>query len=1049
MKSNGKIVLLIIFLCWLDILHSQYIFNNITADKGLPSNAVRTMLQDDAGFIWIGTSNGLCRFDGSEYVWFRHDPADSASICDNDIKSIIQDHEGRFWIGTGRGISTFVAAEGKFSHYHQTSTDKNAPSREKIKYLFEDKFHHIIIGPDALGIDMFDRETGVFTNYLPSEQVAAKPARFINTLICYEPDPLDSAVVWFGSQLGVLQFNVINKSWKHIPLLKENAENPSLFTTKENLVRGIAVDNDGNLWLGTWGGGLCKLDPNTGKFKIFKYEDPEPVTGFRNNINDVLWKSPDELWIMAEHKGVAVFNIREEQFRFLTDPVSGEIIEFNPSALFTNPEGFLWISSFSHGVFYAHLPAHQFKKTMMPGMIMNMTPDLLDPLILNLSSMQLPEGRFIQLNTNDKSFNEYNYKQTINLSENYFTTLVNTPEKTWLVESYALYYWDEKNRKIIHYPAFNTLDFGDVNKNEMPYLISGCSSPSGEIWLGTKFDGIFRLNTKTLDFGHYYYPNDQVGNIYFQNFIFSLFADSKGRIWYGMTDFGYFDPLTGKFRNFTLSADFPESPVKTEVFRVITETEDGNIWLGTENNGILVINADEPVSFVAAYNERTGLVGSRIRDILPDNKGNVWAITDKCLNRINISSGEVIHYDEKHGLAKLNKAALTRDGEIYLSANGGVYHFYPDSICPVKSQIKPYIKSFRIFDRSIDISENSEKDTEIRLKYNENFFSIEYGAINYFNPDEIEFSYKLNGQDQEWIFAGKRKYVSYTNLRGGNYNFKLRVSIEGETLSEIGLPLFVETPFWKTIYFYLLFFILISGIVYTLFKYRTNRIKKEEALKTRYNTMINELEMKALRAQMNPHFLFNSLNSIRYYVLQEEFENATGYITKFSKLLRLILHNSRQNQITLSEELEMVRIYIEFEQMRYDNSFEYEEVKDQTLNPEQIMIQPMTIQPFLENAIWHGLMPKESNRQLKLELAKDKGMLRITIEDNGVGRETASRQRSNSDLAGTKSYGLQIIRERFEVLANMRGKRSDFEIEDLKDSENNPTGTRVNIYYEI
>ncbi|MEZ5195538.1 MAG: hypothetical protein R2764_03840 [Bacteroidales bacterium] len=130
-------------------------------------------------------------------------------------------------------------------------------------------------------------------------------------------------------------------------------------------------------------------------------------------------------------------------------------------------------------------------------------------------------------------------------------------------------------------------------------------------------------------------------------------------------------------------------------------------------------------------------------------------------------------------------------------------------------------------------------------------------------------------------------------------------------------------------------------------------------------------------------------------------------------------------------------------------SFEYKEVMDQTVNPEQITIQPMTIQPFLENAIWHGLMPKESDRQLKLELAIEKGMLRITIEDNGVGREISSRKRSNSDLAGTKSYGLQIIRERFEVLANMRGKRSDFEIEDLKDNENSATGTRVNIYYEI
>ncbi|MCB0806316.1 MAG: hypothetical protein KDC05_10995, partial [Bacteroidales bacterium] len=159
MKSHFRLWVVLMVLTWLNQVQGQYIFNQLTADKGLPASAVRTILRDDTGFIWIGTSNGLCRFDGTEYVWFRHDPSDTTSICDNDIKTMIQDHEGRIWVGTGRGISTFLPTEGKFSHFLQTPKDKNAPSREKIKYLFEDKFHNIIIGPDAMGIDMFDQKT--------------------------------------------------------------------------------------------------------------------------------------------------------------------------------------------------------------------------------------------------------------------------------------------------------------------------------------------------------------------------------------------------------------------------------------------------------------------------------------------------------------------------------------------------------------------------------------------------------------------------------------------------------------------------------------------------------------------------------------------------------------------------------------------------------------------------------------------------------------------------------------------------------------------------
>jgi hypothetical protein len=367
----------------------------------------------------------------------------------------------------------------------------------------------------------------------------------------------------------------------------------------------------------------------------------------------------------------------------------------------------------------------------------------------------------------------------------------------------------------------------------------------------------------------------------------------------------------------------------------------------------------------------------------------------------------------------------------------------------LQQSIIPYFKTFRIFDKIVDIDNPLRFNLPVDLKPEENFFSIEYGAIDYFNPQETVFSYKLDGLDVQWISAETRKYVSYTNLPGGHYTFRLRASDGSDYFSEITIPLFIRTPFWKTLWFYLILIVILLAIIFGFYQYRMKQVRKQEEIKSNYNKMISQLEMKALRAQMNPHFLFNSLNSIRYYILKEQFDDASAYLTKFSKLLRLILRNSRENMITLTQELETLNIYIEFEQMRFNKHFEFIQYVDPSVDLSGTMIQPMTIQPFVENAIWHGLKPKEKDRLLTLSISKEGKMLNIIIEDNGIGRQNSKAIKEEGFMHETKSYGLQITKERFAILRNIRGKKSEFEIKDLFDNDNVPTGTRVTIYYEI
>ena len=1026
----------------------QYVFNHLNDLNGLPSNGVQCMLKDREGFMWLGTDKGLCRFDGSETVVFQHNPLDPKSICDDNIRTIYQDSNGQIWIGTIRGVSVFSPAEHRFIHYFHDPADPGSLSYNSIQVITGDNLGNILIANDGQGIDLFDPATKTFTQLLPSDQVDYRPERFVNTCISATHDPDDSLVIWFGTLHGILRFNSGTREFRHFILDRKKAGNPALWSGLEHTIRDILVDDDGKLWLATWGGGLCHYNPTDGTFDIYKYEPLEPVNALRNNIAKLRRKSDGEIWILARSRGLAAFNTTTRRFTFLTDTESGNELRVMPSEMITDQNGFMWLSTTSHGLLFTNVVAHQFSKVNYPNPLRGIaTCPSADRLIY--TGITGAYGKFVVFNSRTERFSSYGYKPLNDRSENYFQGFFCGKERLWLIENFNLYWWDDRQEKVRLYEAFNPAEASVADIADIPYLISGCESPEGELWIGSKFHGIFRIMPETGEVKNYYFPGETAGNPYLKNFVNVLFPDSRGRIWYSSTDFGCFDPDMQRFVNFSLGSDFPEAPVKSAIVTAITETPDGLIWLGTVNSGIMVIDPEPPASFSGFFMSHNGLAGSNIYHMITDDNGDVWAVTDRGLSRIIPSAGTVENFGPEYGLTRLKQLARLGSGEIVIVADNGLYLFNSDEIRSLEADIQPYIKTFRIFDRVAGHDAQLRQIRRIDLEPNENFFSIEYGAINYFNPGQTHFSYKLEGLDESWIIAGDRKYVSYTNLPGGNYTFRLRASDGSDRFSEVNLSLFIKTPFWKTAWFYGLIVILLSAVIYGLFRYRMRQVRKQEKIKSEYDKMISQLEMKALRAQMNPHFLFNSLNSIRYYVLKEEFDNAAGYLTQFSKLLRLILKNSRQNMITLAGELETLEIYINFEQMRFGKSFDYVMEISDDVRPADIMIQPMTIQPFVENAIWHGLMPKEDDRRLMVSILKERQLLKIIIEDNGIGRAAAQMMKQEAEENGSKSYGMQITGERFSMLQKIRGKRSDFEIGDLFDEDNQPAGTRVTIYYEI
>jgi LytS/YehU family sensor histidine kinase len=322
-------------------------------------------------------------------------------------------------------------------------------------------------------------------------------------------------------------------------------------------------------------------------------------------------------------------------------------------------------------------------------------------------------------------------------------------------------------------------------------------------------------------------------------------------------------------------------------------------------------------------------------------------------------------------------------------------------------------------------------------------------------PEKNQHAYKLVGVDKEWVHSGTRRYASYPGLSPGRYMFRVKGANNDGIWNEQGASLYfiIHPPFYLTWWFKTLGALITFGLLYSGFRYRVGQIRKEEAQKTefhrieeeqktQFNKKLSQMEMQALQAQMNPHFIFNSLNSINCFILENETEAASDYLSKFSRLIRLILPNSNSSTVSLKNELEALGLYLAMEALRFEGKFTFTIQVDPLVDQDYLQIAPLLIQPYVENAIWHGLMHKAGAGRIHIHLQMDKEVLVCMIEDDGIGRSKAAQLKSKS-ATRSKSMGMQITSHRLELINYLYGKKSTVEIVDLVDMAGIPGGTRV------
>ena len=494
-----------------------------------------------------------------------------------------------------------------------------------------------------------------------------------------------------------------------------------------------------------------------------------------------------------------------------------------------------------------------------------------------------------------------------------------------------------------------------------------------------------------------------------------------------------------------------------------------NVIAGANNGEVLIVRVEDgKLNTLFRLGSKDGIVGKSIRWIQSDQKGTLYVGSNAGLNLVNLDSlyetgnHKVRFFSPSTGFNELNgsRAVADSEGNIWVATQKKICRIRYDLIlCDPIHAARLVFTGIEINYLPVDRYSGYEMDSwfdfplkPLRLSHHQYNLIFYFDALNYLNPDQQQFRYRLLPAIKSWSdFSTDRKAV-FTTLRPDHYTLEIESMnlLDQGLISELTYAFTIRPPYYYSWWFITLLALLLTAMTVLVFLLRASQIRKEEKKKTDIRIELSRIEMKALKAQMNPHFIFNAINSIQSFILSNNVDKALYYLSMFAKLVRKTLENTSKDLIPLHEELTYLNFYIELEKMRFEGEFTTKTEIDPDLPLETTMIPPMIIQPFVENAIKHGLLKLETKGHLTLQVRKlNEFQFQFIIEDNGIGRQKANELKKKEGK-GHHSKGMEITNTRIRLL-NENGLSGKFQITtiDLCDNEGNPNGTRVEVTFPL
>ena len=997
MRVNKKINIILILVCIFSCLkistsyaniRESFNFKNITIEDGLSQSTVETIYQDSKGYIWIGTNDGLDRYNGYEFKHYKHDKYDKNSIANNYIVDIIEDKNGYIWVSTIGGLSRINPDKDEIKNYYSKEDSGNL-SNSNLWQILCTKDNRLIASTID-GLNVYDKNKDKFTRILYKE--GELPSQYIYSL---EEDI--NGHIWVGTDNGLVELD------KDLNIVKSYQD-----AIGDSDVYNVYDDSKGNIWVCTLDNGLFKINLDDKSVENYKNNNSK-ISIPSNNVRDIISDSEGKLWI-ATDKGLCTFDYEREEFITYNKKSyqSNSLIDDEIFCLLKDSSGLIWIGTYS-GI-------SRFNPNS------NFTHFKLDPYEDNSISGNVIHGIYedddktLWIGTNESGVNIINGESIKHLNKensNIVSDLIEdiTGFKNYIFigtnEGLSVLVKNDKTAKNYTITNYTTKDGLPSNKIRSLFIDS-----KGYLWIGTN-KGLAILDTNNNKIIDITYILDEMGVS--DKFIRAVYEDSKGNYYIGCFLEGgliKINPNTKEYKIYK-NIENDDSSISNNSIRYINEDLYGNILVGT-SHGINILNLS--TDKFNHYTEKDGLINNTIYGILVDKNNGIWMSTNAGISKLSTEDATFKNFTITDGLQsnEFNGSACfkSKDGNMYFGGINGFNVFNSQDI--ELSTFEPKV----IFD-NFEINGTNKKDiSNIKFKSNENNIKINFFTNDYKNTKTTQYYYKLEGLENEWNMTNSNSLV-FANLGSGDYTLKIKtITQHGVMSDESSVHFTINPPIWRSNYAICIYLILIIiSILRYMHKVNTlDRLVNERTNKLRKEMEKNEqLFKKVLSLEQNKNNYFvnlshelrtplNVLSSINQLI--KEFTKKDNFITpeklsyymgimdrNCSRLLSLINnlidHTKIENNSYIINKKDEDIVYLVEETVLdmkdYIEEKGLELIFDTDVEEKVIRCDKIDIERCIINLVGNAVKFTSEGGLIEVLLQDLDDKVKIIVKDNGIG----------------------------------------------------------------
>lgn len=1021
-------------------------FNSLSLNDGLSQATASCMTQDREGFIWIGTRDGLNRYDGYTFSVLQYDLTDSTSISNNTITALANDRSGGLWVGTSFGLNRLNTRTLHADSYYHWFEDSASISSNKIRALAEDKLGRLWVGTNngLNRLDNWERNKFIRFSIMPNDSMSLSNNTINDILV-------DSkGRVWIGTDGGLNLYQPYSDTF--IRYRKKFNDDNSL---SNNNVLSLCEDKNGNLWIGTRNG-LNKFNPDMGVFTRYFADSPIENLLSSNIISDLIIDNTGDLWI-GSPTGLTRFS--QDSKKSTQYHAGGGRINSLPNehilSLLRDNSGMIWIGTQSAGIATLDLDAPQFFSIMFSGR-KNYIPEQ-----NQVYSFLQVDSDLIWLGTasglagfNPVADTAFFYSDQEKTKDT-FLGIISQPIHAMARTSDSLIWMGTGGKGLI------VLDLkADTAKTFLSVANDTTSISSNNIrdilvdkdeniWLATLGGGLCFLNRQTGKFKSYKFDGNKPNSIRDNN-VHCLEMDPYGNICFGTGNAGLYilDPRTGILRNFN-AGDPQKGFLPSNGINDLYTDVNGNLWMATSGGGIAMYN--EAKNNFLSYNTNDGLANDVALSITSDKTGNLWISTNGGISAFNGQTETFRNYNEQDVLGQntfyAQSCISTSSGTVIFGGSNGFDYFNSEGL-KENLFIPPIVLTgFQVIntdERTAEVNLITSKNEKLKLEYNHSGFSLEFAALNYKQSHKNQYAYRLKGLFDKWRYIGTRRFATFSNLNPGHYTFEVIGSNNDGHWSETPatISIIVEPAFWQTAWFQIMSVIAVLGILYLFYKYKLASTKArtkmlEIAVENRTKEVVKERDTNVILLKEVHHRVKNNLQIIVSLLnLQSRFISDSKLLDVFGEIQNRVRSMSLiHEKMYKTKDLKTVNIaeyitdlsesllstYRLSQQVELDVNVEVNSFKSDTLTPLGLIINEV-----ITNALKYAFQEDRHGRIFVTITKLDEKRFRMLIGDDGIGIPKSSA------MGNTDSFGTELISALTEQLEGsiqlLPGKGTVYEV---------------------